>query len=655
MGRPASSGGRAEAGMSLIRQIWLLLLGVVLLAIVGGVTINLLSTRDTLQTQLQLKNNDNAQSLALALSQQRGEPHLMELVMAAQFDTGYYQRIRFVRSDGSVAFERHGDSAPSAAPAWFVQLLAIESRPGVAQVSNGWQALGRLEVVSHVSYAYDDLWHGGLRAAALMLGVGALAALVAGVAVQRIRRPLDATVEQANALVDGRYITVAEPRVPELQRLVAAMNGMVQRMRKLFEVQAAQAEALRRQAHADALTGVAHRAHFMERLQALLRHEDGADAGLVLVRLSKLTELNLSLGRETTDRALIALANTLQTYPEHVPDCFVGRLNGSDFALALPAAGMAAETAESIAAALRSSLPPLGNGIQVHLGAVELSRETSIGALMAQADLALARAESRGPFTVEVADGAPPVGALRGERAWRAQIAGAIASPERARLVEFPVLERRGALSHLECPLRLQLADDGGFEPAARWLPLAGRSRLTAKVDSHAVKLALEAIAGDGRPRGVNIAAASLADGAFAAHLRHVLHDAPHLQHKLWLEVGESAAVEQFELVQEFGRLVRPLGVRFGLEHAGQRLSQIERLFELGLDYVKLDAALCVGVAANPVAREFVKTTAALLHALSMQVQAEGVLADDDAQALWACGIDAITGPWASARGGTSS
>jgi EAL domain-containing protein (putative c-di-GMP-specific phosphodiesterase class I) len=94
---------------------------------------------------------------------------------------------------------------------------------------------------------------------------------------------------------------------------------------------------------------------------------------------------------------------------------------------------------------------------------------------------------------------------------------------------------------------------------------------------------------------------------------------------------------------------VRPLGVRFGLEHAGQRLSQIERLFELGLDYVKLDAALCAGVAANAVAREFVKTTAALLHALSVQVQAEGVIEDDDAQALWACGIDAITGPWARA------
>ncbi|HEV8312355.1 MAG TPA: LapD/MoxY N-terminal periplasmic domain-containing protein, partial [Burkholderiaceae bacterium] len=173
--------------MSLIRQIRLLLLGVVLLAIAGGVTVNVLSARDALQTQLRLKNSDNAQSLALALSQQHGEVQLMELLMAAQFDTGFYRRVKLVRPDGTVAFERSASSMPTAAPDWFVNLLSIESEPGIAQVSDGWRALGRLEVVSHVSYAYDDLWHGGLRAAGWMAVVGIAAALLAGVAVHRIR------------------------------------------------------------------------------------------------------------------------------------------------------------------------------------------------------------------------------------------------------------------------------------------------------------------------------------------------------------------------------------------------------------------------------------------------------------------------------------
>jgi EAL domain-containing protein (putative c-di-GMP-specific phosphodiesterase class I) len=168
-------------------------------------------------------------------------------------------------------------------------------------------------------------------------------------------------------------------------------------------------------------------------------------------------------------------------------------------------------------------------------------------------------------------------------------------------------------------------------------------------VDSHAVRLALAAIAADGSARGVNIAAASLGDASFAGHLRLMLQETPRLARSLWLEVNESAAIERFEVVQEFGRLLRPLGVRIGLEHAGERLVQIERLFELGLDYVKLDAALCAGVSGNGAVRDFVKTTAALLHALSMQVQAEGVRDGPDAEALWACGVDAVTGPWASA------
>ena len=79
--------------MSLIRQIWLVLLAALVLAFLGSMGVAIVSARDTLQTQLRLKNSDNAQSLALALSQQHGDPQLMELLMAAQFDTGFYRRV----------------------------------------------------------------------------------------------------------------------------------------------------------------------------------------------------------------------------------------------------------------------------------------------------------------------------------------------------------------------------------------------------------------------------------------------------------------------------------------------------------------------------------------------------------------------------------
>jgi EAL domain-containing protein (putative c-di-GMP-specific phosphodiesterase class I) len=365
----------------------------------------------------------------------------------------------------------------------------------------------------------------------------------------------------------------------------------------------------------------------------------------VLLRLFDLAETNRRLGRDVTDRALRALADVLREWP--ADGAMAGRLNGADFALAVPAPAHATQTAATLSDHLRATLTALDPSLVLHLGAIDWLHGATPGALLAQADLALARAESGPPFTVQVATGSPA--ALAGEQGWHQQLAAAMAE-RRTHLVAYPVLDRDGALWQLECPLRVQRLPGGEFESAAQWLPLAARSRLLPQLDLHAVQLALAASAEDGAPRGINLALASLADGAFTTQLRRLLAAAPRAARLLSLEVGEGAAVEQFALLQAFAAMVRPLGVRFGLEHAGHQLQRIERLYELGLDYVKLDAALVRGVADDGAAQRFVGSCTTLLHAQALAVCAEGVDDTRDAQALWTCGIDAVTGPWASAQ-----
>ena len=632
--------------MSLIRQIWLLLLGTLALALAASVTVHVNTARDTLQTQLRLKNSDNATALALVMSQQRGDRQLMELAAAAQFDTGFYQRIRFIGGDAKVVFERQASAAALNAPAWFVALVPIESVPGVAQVSDGWRALGSVEVVSQAAFAHDELWRGSTRAAFALAIVGVLAGLLASLAVGRIQRPLEETVKQARSLQRGEYVTVAEPRVPELRRVTRAMNSMVERLRTVFEAQAAQVESMRRQASCDALTGLSNRTHFMAQLRAALQREDGhATAGLMLLRVLNLAEVNRALGREGTDRLLHSLAQVLQTYGERVNGAFVGRLNGSDFALALPQGGVAAESAQAVIELMRAVLSGIDGQVGVAAGVVEARHGTPLAELMGSADLALARAESAGPFSCEtggrVGDGLASVG----ETGWRERLRSALADG-RAQLAEYAVVDAQQRLLHLECPLRLQLQPDGPFEVAAHWLPLAVRSRLTSEVDERALALALEAIERDGQPRGVNLSPASLVDSGFASRLRGRLQAAPKAARSVWLEVSESAAIDRFELVRELARQLRPTGARFGLEHAGERLGRIERLFEAGLDYVKLDASVTHGVAAYPARAAFVESLATMLHSLSIQVIAEGVGDAQDAKALWAANVDGITGPW---------
>jgi diguanylate cyclase (GGDEF)-like protein len=418
----------------------------------------------------------------------------------------------------------------------------------------------------------------------------------------------------------------------------------------VFEAQAKQVQSLRHQAHCDGLTGLSNRKHFMAQLSGLRDREDGSsEGGLVLLRVLNLAEMNRLHGHDTTDRVLLAVAQALASYQERSSSCHTGRLNGSDFALCLPVGGLAQETATALVEALHAVLPALGADIKVVAGAVEMHGERPLAQHMSAADAALASAESQGGFAVALGDGAVNTPAMLGEVAWRQAIYSALAQ-DRSQLVAFPVLDQGRQLVHLECPLRLQLDPAGPFVSAARWLPLALRARLTAHIDERATALALHAIAADGLPRCVNLSAASLVESTFPVRVRTLLQASPNAAQQLSVELPEAAALEHFEALQDLGRQLRPLGVRLGLEHAGERLERVPRLFELGLSYVKLDAAVVAHVEDDAQRSLFVRSLATMLHGLGAQVMAEGVAVESHAQALWGLGLDAVTGPWASAQ-----
>ena len=645
--------------MPLVRQLRLLLAATMAIALIGSVAVNASAARGYLQSQLQLKNNDNAQALALSLSQSlpnhAGDPALLELAIAAQFDTGSYERIHLAAPNGATLVDKRAapERTPSGAPPWFVRMLPIEAAPGVAQVSDGWRPVGTLTLASTTGFAHAHLWQGTLRSTGWLLFAGALAAVLAGLVLRRIQAPLDATVAQAQALTERRFVTVAEPRVPELRKVSRAMNAMVQRLQAVFGEQGAQLEALRVQAQTDPLTGLSNRPHFFSGLQALhLRDDAPPHATLLLLRVRSLMQINRKLGHAEVNAALKALARALQAGQQAgqpagpLPP---GRLNGSDFAV-LVGGPDSATTLVDVARhidAVRTALAAWPDA-SVAVGGATWSPGMAVPTLMQAADAALVRAEARSGYSLELepAPGHTSVPTL-GEADWHQRLGRAL-QPDAvgvASLGAFPVVGSDGRLLHLECPLRLRLVDGGPLEPAAHWLPWALRFGLSTAVDGLALALALTRSEADGQPRCVNLAPDSLRDAGFVASLRTQLQAQPRAARLLWLELAEPAATAQLEAVRELGRQLRPLGVKLGIEHAGAQVAGIANLYEAGLDYVKLEAALSNGIASDTSRAAFVRGLVGTLKSLGMQVMAEGVLDTADAQALWACGVDGITGP----------
>lgn len=384
--------------MTLVKQIWLAIALIMALAFGTSLVVNLYSARHYLEQQLQLKNLDNATSIALSLSQLEKDPATVGLLLAAQFDLGHYRFIRITSPSGQKLVEKTYSGDFDGVPPWFTRLFPIRTEPGQAQIQDGWKQYGTLTLASHDQYAYQSLWDGMLE----LLRWFVLGCLVAGtigtLLVRWITRPLLDVVAQAQALAERRFQTVREPRTPELRAVTRAMNDMEGRIKAMFTEEAQRLEVLRDRVNHDAITGLSNRDHFLSQLREVLDGEQqGACGSLVMLRLADLKALNNQLGHQRTDQLLKSLGELLQADGQQ-GQC-AGRLKGGEFALICPTQESAAAAAQALHARLmrdwlpqwQSEWPDL-----FHLAAVHYERHQGLSDLLTRADQALAQAQAKG-------------------------------------------------------------------------------------------------------------------------------------------------------------------------------------------------------------------------------------------------------------------
>lgn len=484
--------------------------------------------------------------------------------------------------------------------------------------------------------------------------LGAAAAVCGAWLWRRWSADLQRTVEQARLAAQGSFTQLSAPRAPELLPLARSVHAMTQRLSTLFDTSAVQLAELQRRAHRDAVTNLPNRRDFMGRLHATLGESQVHARGLLLLRLVGLTELNQRLGHDKVDRLLASLGEVLAVYPERVPDAITGRLNGADFALALPVAGITQETGESVLMALHTAaaaalgLPSTSAPVvEWVIGGVDARPGCGATEALAAADAALAEAEAAGAFSLVVHTmpeakwvQAGPVG----ERAWRAAIARAL-QDKRVRLAQTAVCDVHGKLIHQRCELQLQLAEGGAYEPSRRWLGMASRSRLVLTLDLRAAALTIAACAADGQPRCLRVAAASLGAKGFGQELAGLLQHEPAAAAQLAIEIDERALTTTAALLPALFTMLRQRGVRLGFEHAGQVLRGEVLAGGTVLSHVTLRAHLLQGAASDHAVRDLARGMVHVVHGLGALALAECVDSPDDQAALWSVGMDGIAKP----------
>jgi diguanylate cyclase (GGDEF)-like protein len=633
--------------MSMYRQLWLAIVVSMLLALGGSLLVSLLSARGYLESQLSIKNIDNANALALSLSQGNPDAVMADLVVASLFDSGHYEKIRIVGPDGSVITERISELVTVDAPHWFTRVLPIAASPGVAQISSGWKQFGTVTLVSHSRFAYDALWKSAYEMAIALSLAGMVGGLLSSLVLGRLRKPLDTVIEQARAITQRRFVTIEVPKVPELKQLAVAMNATVGRLKSMFDEEAKRLEQVRQDANFDGLTGLVNRTHFMARLRQCLDAEDSVGGTLLMARMADLVGINRRLGRASTDDLLKIVAKVLQHVVGHDSSAVAARLNGADFALILPGDSDSLRIAERLMTELvHEAASFVEGGDTASIGVGRFAGGEDLGTLLARVDGALAAAESVQANSIQEASPVADDDLPRTADQWAVMIRRALEHGW-VRLISFPVTTMQGQLSHRECPLRLMFDERGEWLPAGRFLPIAERLKLTSDLDITAVGLGLQELVRQPDLTGlaINLSASSLEDPLFLTKLMDLLKRNDEVVHRLWLEIAEEGAFRHLPAFRILCRKLKSLRCRVGLEHFGHRFSQIGELHDLGLDYLKVDSSFVRGIESNSGNAAFLKGLCSIAHNIGLQVIAEGVSTSAEMQTLRLLDFDGMTGP----------
>ena len=635
--------------MSLIKQLWLAIIAILLIALIGSLVVAVSGSRAYIEKEILIKNADNANALALSMSQMPDKDEVtLELLISAQFDTGHYRKIQLLDTEDRPIIRRVS-SAPedTGVPGWFRELVAFEVPAGTAVIQDGWQQLGTLQLESAHGFAYQSLWQSTLRMAAWFVAAGALSLLIAYLLVRQIRNPLKTLTRQANDIGQRRFTVAPLPRTLELREVSDAMNRLSESVREMLQRESEQIDRLRRQLLHDTVTGALTREAFIDRLNYSLEQQGESSYGVVaMIRATDLAALNERRGHLHTNGVLSDLCQRLTAIAEAHGEGYVGRLNGSDFALMLCGnvdESWARERLDDNLSTLAEQNAPVLR-LPAALAVYHHGQERTT--LMAALDGALSLAESRPGQAIESCHNVEQETLYRSRAEWRSSLVEAM--EHGVLLGQYPVLDRRGQLLHHEAPARLNIK--GEWRQAGVFMPWIARLRLHDSLDIKVIDAALDTIHHHRQPLGINLSHAAITQPNVVIALQQRLSARPDSAPFLWIEVPESIARSDLESFRYLCQSLAPFGCHLGMEHVGAAFRQLGDLQDLGLSYIKIDATLCRGVSERPEQQTILRGMATLCHSLAIQAIAEGIDEDRDIDTLFELGLDGVTGPAVSAR-----
>ncbi|MFN2099706.1 EAL domain-containing protein [Altererythrobacter sp. MF3-039] len=401
----------------------------------------------------------------------------------------------------------------------------------------------------------------------------------------------------------------------------------------------------------DGLTRLFSREHFRELLEQenIACAEADEQAVLMLIDLDRFKQVNDIYGHAAGDTLLKMVAERFRLAAG--PDAVIGRLGGDEFGVFLPhqvgkddASVVAAEIVSRIGEPFLIEDKAISIGASVGLTVIN-GDGTNTSTLMTNADLALYEAKDRGRGTHVV---------------YRQKM--------RQQLEERSDIENdlARALANNELSISYQPIVGGGnrdvicYEALMRWehpvrgnitpdvfIPIAEDTLLIQQLGAWMLRTACKEAATwpDNIKLTVNVSTLQLSTNAFLATVVDALASSGLAPNRLVLELTESIVLEMNDQLEWLVNSLNDLGVKFALDDFGRGYSSLNYIEKMHFSMIKIDRDFVQAAAAGSErSKAIVSAIVSLAQSLEIDVTAEGIEAEDQAEAMSLLGCSSFQG-----------
>lgn len=403
----------------------------------------------------------------------------------------------------------------------------------------------------------------------------------------------------------------------------------------------------------DKLTGLKNRIGFDEGLRtALLKTTNLERLSVFLIDLDDFKPINDSYSHLAGDAVLVAIANSLSRIAG--PDAIVARLGGDEFAAVIPdisspeaALRLASYMMRAFNAPVRFQEKQLRVGASIGIAFANASL-TKPSELLACADQAMyhAKADLTNKSVLYDPANFPSRATLEDRNALQLAIQDEQIQPYYQPKVCLNTLKIVGfeALARWEHPQK------GILNPTA-FLPLVAEFGLHSEL---LMKMAKQVLADmdemqragcDTGQISINVPEVTLATLSGRAELSDLIAKFPHLRKNLTFEITEDVFIARAgEIIQRSIAFFRAEGIRVSLDDFGTGFASFQHLRVLEFDELKLDTAFVEGLGVDPAAEVLVNSFLAIGKGLGVQIVAEGVETQSQANLLAQMGCEVVQG-----------